>query len=156
MKSSVTLNSTSELSSEPEKSTAPLGQTETGLTRASYSTTSTKAIGPISDIKLVNPGGFYQKLPIVTDIASNREIEKIRITSGGTEYVNGIYYNVPIAGDGEGALCNITVADDGELLGTITNVVLTSAQVKVIPQHLSILMLFLEFLDLCSQVLVVI
>ena len=116
-----------ELSSEPEKSTAPLGQTETGLTRASYSTTSTKAIGPISDIKLVNPGGFYQKLPIVTDIASNREIEKIRITSGGTEYVNGIYYNVPIAGDGEGALCNITVADDGELLGTITNVVLTSA-----------------------------
>jgi len=116
-----------ELSSEPEKSTAPLGQTETGLTRASYSTTSTKAIGPISDIKLVNPGGFYQKLPIVTDIASNREIEKIRITSGGTEYVNGIYYNVPIEGDGEGALCNITVADDGELLGTITNVVLTSA-----------------------------
>ena len=115
------------LLNEPEKSNAPLGTTETGLTRASYSTTSTKAIGPISAIKLVNPGGFYQKLPIVTDIASNREIEKIRITSGGTEYVNGIYYNVPIAGDGEGGLCNITVADDGELLGTITNVVLTSA-----------------------------
>jgi len=116
-----------ELLNEPEKATAPLGTTETGLARASYSTTSTKAIGPISDIKLVNPGGFYQKLPIVTDIASNREIEKIRITSGGTEYVNGIYYNVPIEGDGEGALCNITVADDGELTGTITNVVLTSA-----------------------------
>ena len=111
---------------EPEKTNAPLGTTETGLTRASYSTTSTKAIGPISNIKLVNPGGFYQKLPIVTDISSDREIEKIRILSGGTEYINGIYYNVNIAGDGEGGLCNITVSDDGELTGVITNVVLTS------------------------------
>ena len=115
------------LASEPENSSAPIGVTETGLPRASYSTTSTKAIGPIADIKLVNPGGFYQKLPIVSDIASNREIEKIRILSGGTEYVNGVYYNVPINGDGEGASCNITVADDGELLGTITKVELTSA-----------------------------
>ena len=111
---------------EPEKTTAPLGTTETGLTRASYSTTSLKAIGPIASIKLVNPGGFYQKLPIVTDISSDREIEKIRIISGGTEYINGIYYNVPIAGDGEGGLCNITVADDGELTGVITAVELTS------------------------------
>ena len=111
---------------EPEKTTAPLGTTETGLSRASYSTTSLKAIGPIASIKLVNPGGFYQKLPIVTDISSDREIEKIRITSGGTEYINGIYYNVPIAGDGEGGLCNITVADDGELTGVITAVELTS------------------------------
>ena len=115
------------LNSEPENTNAPIGVTETGLDRASYSTTSTKAIGPIASIKLVNPGGFYQKLPIVSDIASNREIEKIRITSGGTEYVNGVYYNVPIVGDGEGASCNITVADDGELLGTITKVELTSA-----------------------------
>tara|TARA_B100000614_G_scaffold21360_2_gene17033 strand:+ start:8762 stop:28573 length:19812 start_codon:yes stop_codon:yes gene_type:complete len=111
---------------EPEKTNAPLGVTETGVSRASYSTTSTKAIGPISNIKLVNPGGFYQKLPIVTDIASNREIEKIRIISGGTEYINGIYYNVVIDGDGEGGLCNITVSDDGELTGVITAVELTS------------------------------
>ena len=111
---------------EPEKTNAPLGVTETGVSRASYSTTSLKAIGPIASIKLVNPGGFYQKLPIVTDISSDREIEKIRITSGGTEYINGIYYNVPIAGDGEGGLCNVTVADDGELTGVITAVELTS------------------------------
>ena len=112
---------------EPENTTAPLGNTETGLARASYSTTSVKAVGPISSIKLVNPGGFYQKLPIVTDIASNREIEKIKIVSGGTEYINGTYFNVPIDGDGEGALCNITVADDGDLEGVITGVELISA-----------------------------
>ena len=76
---------------------------------------------------MVNPGGFYQKLPIVTDIASNREIEKVRILNGGTEYVNGVYYNVPIAGDGDGASCNITVTDDGDFTGVITSVVLTSA-----------------------------
>ena len=100
-----------QLLNEPEKTTGPVGNDEFGNARSTYSTTSIKAIGPISTIKLVNPGGFYQKLPIVTDIASNREIEKVRITNGGTEYVNGVYYNVPIEGDGEGATCNITVTD---------------------------------------------
>ena len=112
---------------EPEKSNAPVGNNEFGNPRSIYSTTSIKAIGPISTIKLVNPGGFYQKLPIVTDIASNREIEKVRILNGGTEYVNGVYYNVPITGDGDGASCNITVTDDGDFTGVITSVVLTSA-----------------------------
>ena len=115
------------LLNEPEKTTAAVGNNEFGLPRSSYSTTSSKAIGPIASIKLVNPGGFYQKLPIVSDIASNREIEKVRITNGGTEYVNGIYYNVPIGGDGEGASCNITVTDDGDFTGVITAVELTSA-----------------------------
>ena len=115
------------LLNEPEKTNAPVGNNEFGNARSSYSTTSIKAIGPISDIKLVNAGGFYQRLPIVTDIASNREIEKVRITNGGTEYVNGVYYNVPIDGDGEGATCNITVQDDGDFEGVITDVVLTSA-----------------------------
>ena len=112
---------------EPEKTIAPVGNNEFGNPRSLYSTTSPKAIGPIASIKLVNPGGFYQKLPIVTDIASNREIEKVRILNGGTEYVNGIYYNVPITGDGEGASCNITVQDDGDFTGVITDVTLTSA-----------------------------
>ena len=112
---------------EPEKTIAPVGNNEFGNPRSFYSTTSIKAIGPIASIKLVNPGGFYQKLPIVTDIASNREIEKVRVNNGGTEYVNGVYYNVPIAGDGEGATCNITVQDDGDFTGVITDVVLTSA-----------------------------
>ena len=115
------------LLNEPEKTTAAVGNDEFGLPRSSYSTTSPKAIGPIASIKLVNPGGFYQKLPIVSDISSNREIEKVRITNGGTEYVNGIYYNVPIGGDGEGATCNITVTDDGDFEGVITAVELTSA-----------------------------
>lgn len=115
------------LFNEPEKTTAPVGNNEFGNPRSYYSTSSLKAIGPIADIKLVNPGGFYQRLPIVTDIASNREIEKVRILNGGTEYVNGVYYNVPIQGDGEGASCNITVQDDGDFTGVITDVVLTSA-----------------------------
>ena len=114
------------LETEPEKATAPVGNNEFGNPRSFYSTTSEKAIGPIASIKLVNPGGFYQKLPIVTDIASRREIERVRITNGGTEYVNGTYYNVPIDGDGEGATCNITVTDDGDFTGVITEVVLTA------------------------------
>ena len=56
------------LLNEPEKTTAAVGNDEFGLPRSSYSTTSPKAIGPIASIKLVNPGGFYQKLPIVSDI----------------------------------------------------------------------------------------
>ena len=31
-------------------------------------------------------GGFYKRLPIISDIASYRQIEKINITDGGTEY----------------------------------------------------------------------
>ena len=82
---------------------------------------STRAVGPINSIKLVSPGGFYQKLPIISDIASFRQIEKIVVNDGGTEYAPGVYYEVPVAGDGEGGKATITVEFDAEVgSGTIT------------------------------------
>ena len=84
---------------EPETSAAEVQDDEFGNPFTFYSTTSIKAIGPINTIKLVSPGGFYQRLPIISDIASFRQIERITITSGGTEYAPGVYYNVPINGD---------------------------------------------------------
>jgi hypothetical protein len=93
------------------------------LDTTSYSTTSTKAAGPINSIKLVNKGGFYKKLPIITNIASERQIDRIVITSGGTEYSVGVYRDVPILGDGEGGKVNITVELGGDpVTGTITDV----------------------------------
>ena len=93
------------------------------LDSTKYSTTSTKASGPINSIKLVNKGGFYQKLPIVTNIASDRQIDRINITNGGTEYAVGVYREVPISGDGEGGKVNITVELGGDpVTGTITKV----------------------------------
>jgi len=93
------------------------------LDSTSYSTTSIKAAGPINSIKLVNKGGFYKKLPIVTNIASDRQIDRIDITNGGTEYALGVYKDVPISGDGEGGKVNITVELGGDpVSGTITDV----------------------------------
>ena len=65
-------------------------------------------------------------MPIISDIASFRQIERINIVSGGSEYAIGTYDQVPILGDGEGGLCRITVAVDEEIgSGTITSVVIT-------------------------------
>ena len=71
---------------EPERTSAEVGTDEFGNVYSYYSTTSTRAVGPINSIQLVSPGGFYQKLPIINDIASYRQIEKIVVVDGGTEY----------------------------------------------------------------------
>ena len=111
---------------EPEFTNAEIGEDEFDRPNSSYSTTSVKAIGPINTIKLISPGGFYKKLPVVSDIASDRKIEKVRISNGGTEYATGVYTQVPILGDGEGGLVQITVELDDEIgSGTITDVTLT-------------------------------
>ena len=107
----------------------PEGDAE--ITRASYSTDSVKAVGSISDIRIVNSGGFYTRLPIVTGIESSRQIERVQINAPGTEYVVGTYDNVKIKGDGEGGLVTITVAngtdDEGILIpGQIQSVVVTA------------------------------
>ena len=87
--------------------------------------------GAISNIRIVNPGGFYTKLPIIDSIQSTRNIERVQIDSPGTEYAVGVYNGVPIAGDGEGGLVSITVADGtdeegGAIPGQIQSVVVTS------------------------------
>ena len=111
---------------EPEKSAAEVIDDEFDNPYSFYSTTSKRAVGPINTIKLVSPGGFYQKLPIISDIASFRQIEKIVVTDGGTEYAPGVYYDVPIAGDGEGAKASITVELDDEVgSGAITGAAVT-------------------------------
>ena len=108
----------------------PEGDAE--VSTASYSTSSKKAVGSIANIRIVNPGGFYQKLPVVSGIQSTRNIERVQINEPGTEYAVGTYNSVPIAGDGEGGLVQITVADgqdDGGITipGQIQEVVVTSA-----------------------------
>ena len=82
------------LTSEPEGSAQ--------ASRTTYTTFSEKAVGSIGDIRLVNGGGFYKKLPVVSSIESNRKIERVAITEPGTEYAVGEYTGVPITGDGEG------------------------------------------------------
>ena len=111
---------------EPEFTNANIGLDDQDEPNSKYSTTSVKAIGPINNIKLISPGGFYQRLPVVSDIASDRKIEKVRIVNGGTEYAVGVYTQVPILGDGEGGLVQLTVEVDEEIgSGTITAVALT-------------------------------
>ena len=111
---------------EPEFTNANIGLDDQDQPNSKYSTTSVKAIGPINNIKLISPGGFYQRLPVVSDIASDRKIEKVRIGNGGTEYAVGVYTQIPILGDGEGGLVQITVEVDEEIgSGTITDVTLT-------------------------------
>ena len=83
-----------------------------------YTTSSKKAVGAIGDIRLINSGGFYSKLPIVTGIQSSRKIERIEIEEPGTEYAPGVYNSVPISGDGEGGFVQITVADGQDEEGT--------------------------------------
>lgn len=114
------------LLNEPEFTNANIGDDEFDNPNTIYSTTSVKAIGPINAIRLISPGGFYKKLPIISDIASDRKIEKLRITASGTEYAPGVYTQIPILGDGEGGLCNITVENDPETgSGAISDVALT-------------------------------
>ena len=88
------------------------------ITRTSYTTSSEKAVGAIGDIRLINSGGFYSKLPVVTGIQSSRKIERVEINEPGTEYAVGVYNSVPIAGDGEGGFVSITVADGTDDEGT--------------------------------------
>ena len=91
----------------------------------SYSTQSSKVAGAIANIRLVNGGGFYKKLPVIVDIESIRKIERVDITSAGTEYEPGEYFGVPIAGDGAGGKVRITVAEGSDPAGQITEVVVT-------------------------------
>ena len=111
------------LNREPERSNAEIGADDQGNEYSFYSTTSTRAVGPINTIKLVSPGGFYKKLPIISDIASFRQIEKVVINDGGTEYAPGVYYDVPVLGDGEGGKVTVTVTLDEETgSGALNNV----------------------------------
>jgi len=101
------------------------------VSRASYSTSSRRAVGSIDSIRIVNPGGFYTRLPIVDSIQSTRQIERVSITEPGTEYAVGQYTGVAIAGDGEGGFVTITVADgtDSEgspIPGQVQSVLVTS------------------------------
>ena len=115
-----------QLDKEPERMNAEVGNDEFDQPYSYYSTTSLRAVGPINTIQLVSPGGFYQKLPIINDIASFRQIEKVVVNDGGTEYAPGVYYDIPILGDGEGGKATITVeVDDTIGSGTITAVAVT-------------------------------
>ena len=102
------------------------------VTRSSYTTSSEKVVGQIGDIRIVNSGGFYQKLPIVSNIVSARKIERVNIIEPGTEYRVGVYYGVPILGDGEGGVVQITVSDgedaEGQTIpGQISSVLISNA-----------------------------
>ena len=112
-----------ELASEPE------GDGETQNT--TYSTDSSKSVGSIADIRIVNKGGFYTKLPVVTGIESNRKIERVQINEPGTEYAVGTYNSVPISGDGEGGFVTIEVenttdAEGNTILGQIVRATVSS------------------------------
>ena len=101
------------------------------ITQTSYTTSSVKAVGSIGAVRIVNSGGFYTRLPIVSSIQSNRQIERVAINTPGTEYAVGVYNGVPIGGDGEGGLVQITVSDGtddegGVIPGQISEVVVTS------------------------------
>ena len=101
------------------------------INQASYATSSLRAVGSINAVRIVNPGGFYTRLPIVSSIQSTRQIERVQINDPGTEYAVGTYTGVPIAGDGEGGFVTITVADgtDSEgvtIPGQIQSIIVTS------------------------------
>ena len=101
------------------------------INQTTYSTSSLKAVGSINAVRIVNPGGFYTRLPIVSGIQSTRNIERVQINAPGTEYALGTYSGVQIAGDGEGGFVEIIVADgtDAEgvtIPGQINNIVVTS------------------------------
>ena len=87
------------------------------INQASYATSSLRAVGSINAVRIVNPGGFYTRLPIVTSIQSTRQIERIQINDPGTEYAVGQYTSVPITGDGEGGFVTISVADGQDANG---------------------------------------
>ena len=87
------------------------------INQASYATSSLRAVGSINAVRIVNPGGFYTRLPIVSSIQSTRQIERVQINDPGTEYAVGQYTSVPIAGDGEGGFVTINVADGQDANG---------------------------------------
>ena len=58
------------------------------INQSSYSTSSLRAVGSINAVRIVNPGGFYTRLPIVSAIQSTRNIERVQINAG-TEYAVG-------------------------------------------------------------------
>ncbi len=92
---------------------------------SSYSTESTKVAGPISEIRLISGGGFYKKLPVITDIQSSRKIERVEIRNPGTEYEPGEYFGVPILGDGNGGRVRLKVDANSDPVGQIIEVVVT-------------------------------
>jgi hypothetical protein len=92
---------------------------------SSYTTTSKKAVGSIGSIRLINGGGFYTKLPIITGIESIRKIERVEIEDPGTEYQAGQYFGVQISGDGTGGRVSITVDANTDPAGQIVEVVVT-------------------------------
>lgn len=97
-----------------------------------YQARSEKVVGEIGSIRLINGGGFYSKLPVVTGVVSSRKIERVNIIDPGTEYQVGEYSGIPILGDGEGGLVRITVTDGEDIEGNpipgqISSVVITSA-----------------------------
>ncbi|BCU99455.1 MAG: hypothetical protein CM15mV28_0230 [Thaumasvirus sp.] len=101
------------------------------VNQATYMTSSVKAVGSIGAIRIVNPGGFYTRLPVVTGIQSTRQIERVAINAPGTEYAVGTYSGVPIGGDGEGGFVEIIVADGTDdagvsIPGQIQKVTVTS------------------------------
>lgn len=101
------------------------------IINTTYTTSSKKAVGSIGDIRIVNSGGFYNKLPIIETIQSTRNIERVSINAPGTEYAVGTYSSVPITGDGEGGLVEIIVSDGtddegGVIPGQIQRVSVTS------------------------------
>ena len=89
-------------------------------------------VGSINSIRIVNPGGFYKKrLPVVSNIISSRKIERVEINEPGTQYNVGTYNGIAIAGDGEGGLASVTVANtlnnEGVTVpGQVTDVTITS------------------------------
>jgi hypothetical protein len=92
---------------------------------SSYSTQSTKVAGSIASIRLINGGGFYKKLPVISDIQSVRKIERVEINNPGTEYEAGEYFGVPILGDGVGGKVRLVVDANTDPAGQIVEVVVT-------------------------------
>jgi hypothetical protein len=92
---------------------------------SSYTTTSRKAVGSIGQIRLINGGGFYKKLPVITGFESIRKIERVEIINPGTEYQPGEYFSVPISGNGAGGRVRITVDATTDPPGQIVEVVIT-------------------------------
>ena len=99
------------------------------IINTTYTTSSEKAVGSIGDIRIVNSGGFYTKLPTVDRINSNRKIERVQINEPGTEYAVGVYLSVPIQGDGEGGFVQITVANTTDSEGVVTPGQITEVKV---------------------------
>ena len=78
--------------------------------RSESYTTSESAVGPIGAIRRSMVVDSIRNFPL-SNIVSNRKIERVAINEPGTEYAVGEYTGVSISGDGEGGKVNITVED---------------------------------------------